>query len=110
MLSSVKRFLGLNDTDQDELLKEIIQESSERILDYINQGRATPLSVLPERTNYILRDVILKRYNRISSEGASSDREEGKAVTWESSYLAEYEGVLSQYRDPKGGRGVAMFI
>lgn len=110
MLDSIKRFTGVNDTLQDELLQEIILESRERILDYINQDGITNLEVVPSSLDYVVRDVSIKRFNRLNSEGAAADSEEGKSTTWESGYLSEYATTLDRYRKKKGGRGIAMFL
>lgn len=110
MLASVKRFTGIKDNLQDDLLQDIITESKTRILDYINQDGITNLEVVPPGLDYVVRDVSIKRFNRLNSEGASADSEEGKSTTWESGYLSEYEKTLDRYRKKKGGRGIAMFL
>lgn len=109
MMNSVKRFLGIDDAQQDELLQDIIKESKQRILDFINADGETHLKALPEDIDYILRDVTIKRFNRISNEGATSDSEEGRSTSWESGYLAEYETQLLRYRRRKG-RGITRFL
>ncbi|MHC5281154.1 phage head-tail connector protein [Listeria kieliensis] len=110
MLESVKRFKGITDTLQDDLLKDIIDESKQRILNYINQDGITELKELSSDLDYIVRDVSIKRFNRLDSEGASSDSEEGKSYSWESSYLDEYKQVLDKYRIKRGGKGIAVFL
>lgn len=110
MLESVKRFKGITDTLQDDLLKDIIDESKQRILNYINQDGITELTELSSDLDYIVRDVSIKRFNRLDSEGASSDSEEGKSFSWESSYLDEYKQVLDKYRIKRGGKGIAVFL
>lgn len=110
MLDSIKRFTGIKDSLQDELLQEIISESRQRILDHINGDGITNLEVVPPSLDYVVRDVSIKRFNRLNSEGATADSEEGKSTTWESGYLSEYEKTLDRYRKKKGGRGIAIFL
>ncbi|HAC2411861.1 TPA_asm: hypothetical protein GJA98_14990 [Listeria monocytogenes] len=110
MLESVKRFKGITDTLQDDLLKDIIEESEQRILNYVNQDGINEIAELPASLNYVIRDVSIKRFNRLDSEGASSDSEEGKSFSWESSYIDEYKQVLDKYRVKRGGKGIAVFL
>ncbi|MGX7077358.1 phage head-tail connector protein [Globicatella sanguinis] len=113
LLAEVKLFKGINDNEQDALLKLIITDSIERILSYVNRNRndADVLSVLPDSVNYIVRDVAIKRFNKINSEGTVADSEEGRSYTWETSYLSEYKDILDSLTNKEyGGQGIARFI
>lgn len=112
LLEEVKTFKGINDDLQDNLIDLIISESQQRILGYINIKRDEPLLKVPEEIEYIVRDVSIKRYNKLNSEGATSDSEEGRSFSWETSYLHGYEDVLNKYRDNEDGsrRGSFSFI
>lgn len=100
LLDDVKLLKGITDELQDNLLALIIDESEERVLGYINAGRTEKLEVIPGELNYIIRDVAIKRFNRLNSEGATKDSEEGRSFEWQSSYLDEYATVLDRYKDP----------
>lgn len=112
ILDEVKLLKGipLEDTVQDDLLNLIIRDSEERILAFVNLHSTTPLGVLPESVSYIVRDVAVKRYNKLNSEGATSDSEEGRSFSWESNYLSGYEEILANLVDNKRPRGIARFI
>ncbi|MGM0206440.1 hypothetical protein IGI96_000909 [Enterococcus sp. DIV0421] len=103
MLDEIKVFLGIEEEDyiQDRLLNLIIIESRERILSTLNQyaikNGAKKFADIPDDLSYIHRDVAIKRFNRINSEGTSSDSEEGRSYTWEKSYLSEYFDLFDEY-------------
>lgn len=116
MLEKVKLFLGIGDDLQDELLQALIDDSEERILSTLNQFSAKneteEIKSIPEKFEYIQRDVAIKRFNKRNSEGASSDSEEGRSYTWEKSYLDEYLTLFDQYTKPKktAGKGIARWF
>lgn len=99
LLEEIKLLKGIQDNVQDDLLILIISESEQRILGYINSIRSEPMDVLPDELDYIVRDVSIKRFNKIDSEGTVKDSEEGRSLDWEKSYLDEYTHILNQYTD-----------
>lgn len=115
MLDQIKLFLGISDELQDNLLKLIVEDSQERIIATLNkfakEHETKLLKEIPDELKFIHRDVSIKRFNKINSEGASSDSEEGRSISWESSYLSEYEDLLDQYTQPEktAGKGIARF-
>lgn len=113
LLDQIKLFIGVQDAVQDELLTLIIDDSTQRILSYVNRNREEEeaIQTLPTSVDYIIRDVSIKRFNKINSEGTVADSEEGRSYTWEPSYLSEYTEVLDALNNKGyGGRGIARFI
>ncbi|MGY0837149.1 phage head-tail connector protein [Aerococcus urinaeequi] len=100
MLEQVKLLKGISDNTQDELIELIIEDSKARILSYINAYRVDKLPEVPSAIEYILRDVSVMRFNKLNSEGASEDSEEGRTFKWKAGYLTEYEDILARYFDP----------
>lgn len=113
LLTEVKIFKGIsaNDTTQDELINLAIAESIQRILAKLNDYSETEITEVPIRLTFIVRDVAIKRYNRLNSEGAKADSEEGRSFSWDD-YLAEYDSTLrnTAYGKRYRGKGVARFI
>ena len=74
ILKEVKVFKGIpeSDTVQDELLTLAISESIDRILAKMNEFADDEIKAIPERLTFIVRDVAVKRFNRLNSEGARS--------------------------------------
>lgn len=99
LLDEVKLLKGIDDDLQDDLLELIIDESEQRILSYINSIRSQPMDKVPDEISYIVRDVSIKRFNKLNSEGTIKDSEEGRSFDWEDTYLAEYEPILDRYTD-----------
>lgn len=111
ILDEVKLFKGISDTAQDELIKLAINESMDRILAKMNEFADKEVLEIPKRLTFIVRDVAIKRYNRLNSEGTKADSEEGRSFSWED-YLAEYESTLKTAAMGRSnqGRGIARFI
>ena len=111
ILKEVKLLKGVSDTAQDDLLNLTIKESIERILAFVNRYSETSITEIPNNAAYIVRDVAVKRFNKLNSEGAKADSEEGRAFTWEDNYLSEDDKqVLISLATKKRARGVAHFI
>lgn len=100
MLEQVKLLKGITDNAQDDLIELIIADSKARILSYINGNKAIPLLEIPPGIEYILRDVAVMRFNKLNSEGANEDSEEGRSFKWKAGYLTEYADILAGYFDP----------
>ena len=111
ILKEIKLLKGVSDIAQDDLLNLTIKESIERILAFINRYSETSITEIPNNAAYIVRDVAVKRFNKLNSEGAKADSEEGRAFTWEDNYLSEDDKqVLISLAKKRRARGVARFI
>ncbi len=111
ILKEIKLLKGVSDIAQDDLLNLTIKESIERILAFINRYSETSITEIPNNAAYIVRDVAVKRFNKLNSEGTKADSEEGRAFTWEDNYLSEDDKqVLISLATKKRARGVARFI
>ena len=82
LLNRIKVLLGINDYDNAELINEIIELTKSKILNYIDKTE------LPEELEFVLVELSIQRYNKIGSEGISSESVDGKSV----SYEADFEG------------------
>jgi hypothetical protein len=111
ILKEIKLLKGVSDTAQDDLLNLTIKESIERILAFVNRYSETSITEIPNNAAYIVRDVAIKRFNKLNSEGAKADSEEGRTFTWEDSYLSEDDKqVLISFASKRKARGIAHFI
>lgn len=111
--AEIKLYKGISesDTTQDKLVDLAINESVERILAKINDYSETEIALIPGSLTFVVRDVAIKRYNRLNSEGAKADGEEGRSFSWEN-YLDEYDTTLRRVAIGRRqtGRGVTRFI
>ena len=108
ILKEIKLLKGVSDTAQDDLLNLTIKESTERILVFVNRYSESSITEIPNSAAYIVRDVAIKRFNKLNSEGAKA---EGRAFTWEDSYLSEDDKqALISLASKRKARGIARFI
>ena len=111
ILKEIKLLKGVSDNAQDDLLDLIIKESTERILAFVNRYSESSITEIPNSAAYIVRDVAIKRFNKLNSEGAKADSEEGRAFTWEDSYLSDDDKqTLISLASKRKARGIARFI
>ena len=67
-LEDVKTLLSITDNEQDDLLSKIIDNTEKRLLTFL------PLNeqVIPQRLDFVVEEVAVKRYNRVGAEGMTS--------------------------------------
>lgn len=102
MLENLKEFLGITDTDRDNLLKLIISNTTARLKMLL--GGVEP----EEDMDHIILDVSIIRFNRIGSEGLSSHSVEGESLSFNdndfSGYMDEINAFLKAQEESKHGR------
>ena len=91
LLNRVKVLLGITNNDNTELLNEIIELTKSKILNYIDKTE------LPEELEFVLVELAIKRFNRIGSEGFTSETVDGKTMSYEESEFEGYEKYLDDY-------------
>lgn len=108
MLDNLKMMLGLDtlETDIDDKLNFILSGVEARLKFLL--GGIEP----PEEMNYIIIDVALKRFNRIGSEGLSSQSVEGASLTFSNSDFDEFSAEIQAFVEKQEGnkRGRVRFI
>ena len=91
LLNRVKVLLGITNNDNEELLREIIEITKSKILSYINSNE------LPKELEFVLVELAIKRFNRIGSEGFTSETVDGKTMSYEESEFEGYKKYLDDY-------------
>jgi len=107
ILDSIKLRIGLPDTMQDELLNELIEDATARVLTYINQDGIINQTV-PDAATWVIKDIVVKMYNRIGDEGKKSGTEGNVSNTWEAIDLSTYADALDVYRQSSQSRRPGM--
>lgn len=107
ILDSVKLRIGLTDTMQDNLLNELIEDATARVLAYINQDGVVNKTV-PDAVTWVIKDVVVKMYNRIGDEGKTASGEGNVSNTWETIDLSKYADGLDVYRESSQSRRPGM--
>lgn len=100
VIDQVKALLGLDDTLQDKLLG-VIKELTEAHFKAFSQQAA-----VPDELNYIIVEVMVKRYNRLGSEGLMSQKVEGLDMAFAQNDFLEYESVIKRHFSAQFKTGV----
>ncbi|MGW7931873.1 phage head-tail connector protein [Staphylococcus xylosus] len=108
ILDDVKKRIGINDKKQDEQLQEIINGCIERLLALLPSNQES----IPSKLEFIVKEVAVKRYNRIGAEGMKSESVDGRSNSYESNDFEEYHDIIEKYFDngSNGKKGRAMFF
>lgn len=88
-LARIKTLTGV--FEQDELLIEIIQVIEEKILLYLG------LNEVPSALGWIVVELSIARFNRIGSEGMSSESVDGGTSSYIEDELGQYKVYLDNY-------------
>ena len=88
LLNRIKTLLQIQDND--ELIYEIVEITKEKILNYINEKE------LPKELEFILVEMAISRFNKIGSEGFSSESTDGKSISYEDDFEM-YKQYLDDY-------------
>lgn len=92
-LDDVKKRIGLKDDKQDDQLLEIIKSCESQLLSML------PIEVeqIPDRFSYMIKEVAVKRYNRIGAEGMTSESVDGRSNSYELNDFKEYEDIIDNF-------------
>ncbi|MCI2885883.1 phage head-tail connector protein [Staphylococcus hominis] len=105
-LDNVKLLLSINDNVQDELLKRIIDNTEKRLISLLPIG----IEEVPDRLEYIVEEVAVKRFNRVGAEGMMQESVDGRSNTFQANDFDEYMDVIDQYTPrTTGKRGTGIF-
>lgn len=108
-LAKVKLLLGISDELQDNLLKLLMGDIKERLTSYINQDSLSTIK-FPNDLNWIIRELTVRRFNRIGDEGKQSSSESDVSTTWNDNDVLDYAVYLDKYRNRSTGAGIARFF
>ncbi|MBM6047967.1 phage head-tail connector protein [Staphylococcus epidermidis] len=105
VLENVKMLLSIDDDKQDELLEIIINNTEKRLISLL----PVDIEEVPERLEYIIEEVAVKRFNRVGAEGMTQESIDGRSNTFQSNDFDEYMDVIDALfpkETSKRGRGV----
>ena len=90
----VARMLGLANVDDGaviNVIEDCVDVATSRLLVRIGA------EVVPEQLGYIVREVAVRRYNRIGSEGVASHTVEGESMSWNEDDFEPFEADINAY-------------
>ena len=105
VLENVKKLLSINDDKQDELLEIIISNTEKRLISLL----PVDIEQVPDRLEYIVEEVAVKRFNRVGAEGMTQESIDGRSNTFQSNDFDDYMDVIDALfpkETSKRGRGV----
>lgn len=88
-LARIRTLIGVY--NQDDLLTEIVQVIKEKILLYLG------LEEIPASLSWIVVELSVSRFNRIGSEGMSSESVDGGTSSYIADELGQYKTYLDNY-------------
>lgn len=96
MLDTIKLLLNMsNDDSIDELLLTLISLCKEEAYIYCN------LDEYKSDLDYIVVQMVIERFNRIGSEGATAQSSSGVSTTYDSFYSEKVRRLLNKHRKVK---------
>ena len=97
MLKSLKAILGISEDEKDELLSELITLAKEEVKEYCNIEDDAKLETLTGT----IKQMVIYKYNRLGSEGASAENFAGASFTYMTEYPDSILSVLKKNRRAK---------
>ena len=88
LLNRIKTLLGI--TGNNDLVYGVMEITKSKILNYINQEE------LPKELEFVLIELSVSRFNKIGSEGFSSESTDGKSISYEDDFEM-YKQYLDDY-------------
>ncbi|WP_049530170.1 phage head-tail connector protein [Streptococcus pseudopneumoniae] len=89
-ISQVKTLLGIDDNLQDTLLHTISTLTTSHFLAYAG------VDDVPQGLDYIITEVMIKRFNRIGAEGLTRHDIEGASMSFSSDDFKEYDSIIKR--------------
>ena len=88
LLNRIKTLLNVEGNE--ELILEIVNITESKILNYINATE------IPKELEFVLIESSIQRFNRIGSEGITSESIDGKSVSYDDDFTG-YKHYLDDY-------------
>lgn len=95
MLDKLKLLLNIQDDTQDELLQVLIALCKDEAFNYCN------LAEYSTKLDGAVIQMVIERYNRIGSEGATQQSSSGVSMTYDSFYSDKVRWMLNKQRKVK---------
>ena len=88
LLNRIKTLLNIEGNEN--LIYEIVNITESKILNYINATE------IPKELEFVLIELSVQRFNRIGSEGITSESIDGKSVSYDDDFIG-YKHYLDDY-------------
>lgn len=91
MLRKLKLLLGISDSSKDELLRVLLDYATEEVVNYTHNYEI-------DKLENVIVNVAIWRFNRIKSEGLSSESFSGVSFSYNTDYPDNIKKQLQAYR------------
>ncbi|WP_082234974.1 phage head-tail connector protein [Halobacillus massiliensis] len=105
---NVKTLVGVEDDLQDKVIDLIIKNIESRLRIWLKQH--AELNEIPDELTFIIEELAIHRFNRLGSEGMTSESVEGHSVSFSENDLAPYLSILETYIPKSETSGKVMFF
>lgn len=114
MKEKIKTLLNIQDDAQDAVLDILIEDVESHLLGLLKKVNKTIIEV-PSELEYIVRNITIRQYNRIGSEGFKSESVEGHTINFYElkDEFDPYLTIIEDYEeddDTSYDRGKVLFI
>lgn len=92
---SLEYVLTLTKGDEAQI-NAIYNQTTKRLLGRLKNSLSDLLEV-PDELDYIVDEITIARFNRIGSEGMSSESVEGRSANYNDNYFADFEADIQSY-------------
>lgn len=93
LLDDIKTALSITSDDRDKLLNLIIKRTTQRLKSKLHLTSED----VPSSLEFILFEVSIRRYNRMSNEGMTSYSQDGESITFNDDDFAGFEDDITNY-------------
>lgn len=93
LLDDIKTALSITSDDRDKLLSLIIKRTTQRLKSKLHLTSED----VPSSLEFILFEVSIRRYNRMSNEGMTSYSQDGESITFNDDDFAGFEDDITNY-------------
>ncbi|WP_125769553.1 phage head-tail connector protein [Companilactobacillus furfuricola] len=93
LLDDIKTALSITSDDRDKLLNLIIKRTTQRLKSKLHLTSED----VPSSLEFILFEVSIRRYNRMSNEGMTSYSQDGESITFNGDDFAGFEDDITNY-------------
>lgn len=91
LLNRIKLLLGVNDLESEELLIEVLELTTSKVLNYIKSDE------IPVPLEFVVVELAIQRFNRIGSEGIETESVDGKQTKYVNDEFEAYKHYLDDY-------------
>ena len=113
VLTNIKLKLSIANNEQDALLEVLCNDAYNYMCVYFDcDSKSTDKSKRypPIQLQFVLENVVVKRYRRLGAEGISVEKIDVLSTTYEGGDdFAEYFDIMQRYKNNKSGLGFRFF-